>query len=272
VTAQFDWNSLTSVAENYERNLVPIVFAPWADELVATAALRPGDRVLDVACGTGIVARIAARKLGGTGSVAGLDASLPMITVARVAATAEGIDVDWREASAVALPFPEASFDVVFCQSGLQFFPDRPASLREMHRVLKPAGRLILSVWGPIERSRGFAVAADALARHIGPEAALPITSGAFGLSDADELRALVTDANFKDITVRAAIKTLRYPSPVEFILRHITGSPLGNAVEQAGESARTAMLAEIESRLASAVDEGGLAFSIEANIVIART
>ena len=120
--------------------------------------------------------------------------------------------VEWREASAVELPFPEATFDVVLCQSGLQFFPDRPASLREMHRVLEPAGgRLILGVWGPIERSRGFAVAADALARHIGPEAAGPITSGAFGLSDADELRALVSDANFKNITVRASVKSLRY-------------------------------------------------------------
>ena len=141
-----------------------------------------------------------------------------------------GVAVEWREASAVELPFTEAAFDVVLCQSGLQFFPDRPASLREMHRVLKPGGRLILSVWGPIERSRGFAVAADALARHIGPEAARPITSGAFGLSDADELRALVTGANFKDITVRASVKILRYPSPDEFILRHITGSPLGSA------------------------------------------
>ena len=230
MTAELEWNFLTSVAENYERNLVPIVFAPWANELVETAALRQGDRVLDVACGTGIVARIAARKLGGTGSVTGLDASAPMITVARAAATAEGVAVEWREASAVELPFTEAAFDVVLCQSGLQFFPDRPASLREMHRVLKPGGRLILSVWGPIERSRGFAVAADALARHIGPEAARPITSGAFGLSDADELRALVTGANFKDITVRASVKILRYPSPDEFILRHITGSPLGSA------------------------------------------
>lgn len=147
MTAQSDWNFLTSVAENYERNLVPIIFAPWADELVETACLRQGDRVLDVACGTGIVARIAARKLGGTGSVTGLDVSAPMIMVARATALTEGVAVEWREASAVELPFPEATFDVVLCQSGLQFFPDRPASLREMHRVLEPAGgRLILSV------------------------------------------------------------------------------------------------------------------------------
>ena len=108
--------------------------------------------------------------------------------------------------------------------------------------------------------------------RHIGPEAARPITSGAFGLSDADELRALVSDANFKNITVRASVKTLRYPSPDEFILRHLTGSPLGSAVGEAGESTRTALLAEINARLASDVDEGGLAFPIEAHIVVAHT
>ena len=113
-----------------------------------------------------------------------------MIMLARATALAEGVAVEWREASAVELPFPEAAFDVVLCQSGLQFFPDRPASLREMHRVLDPAGgRLILSVWGPIERSRGFAVAAAALARHIGPEAAGPITSGVQAIRQQDRLR-----------------------------------------------------------------------------------
>ena len=176
MTAQSDWNFLTSVAENYERNLVPIVFAPWADELVETAALRQGDRVLDVACGTGIVARIAARKLGNTAGVVGVGCK-------RADDHGRSLDGNGRghrhrvvgsQRGRTALP--EAAFDVVLCQSGLQFFPDRSASLREMRRVLKPGGRLILSVWGPIERSRGFAVAADAVARHIGPEAARPIT------------------------------------------------------------------------------------------------
>ena len=164
------------MAENYERNLVPIVFAPWADELVETAALRQGDRVLDVACGTGIVARIAARKLGNTAGVVGVGCK-------RADDHGRSLDGNGRGhrhrvvgSQRLRTALPEAAFDVVLCQSGLQFFPDRSASLREMRRVLKPGGRLILSVWGPIERSRGFAVAADAVARHIGPEAARPIT------------------------------------------------------------------------------------------------
>ena len=176
MTAQSDWNFLTSVAENYESNLVPIIFAPWADELVETAALRQGDSVLDVACGTGIVARIAARKLGNTAGVVGVGCK-------RADDHGRSLDGNGRGhrhrvvgSQRLRTALPEAAFDVVLCQSGLQFFPDRSASLREMRRVLKPGGRLILSVWGPIERSRGFAVAADAVARHIGPEAARPIT------------------------------------------------------------------------------------------------
>jgi ubiquinone/menaquinone biosynthesis C-methylase UbiE len=132
VTAQSDWNFLRSVAENYERNLVPIIFAPWADELVETACLRQGDRVLDVACGTGIVARIAARKLGGTGSVTGLDVSAPMIMVARATALTEGVAVEWREASAVELPFsPRRRSMLYFVNRACSPSPiDRPRSGR----------------------------------------------------------------------------------------------------------------------------------------------
>ena len=164
------------MAENYERNLVPIVFAPWADELVETAALRQGDRVLDVACGTGIVARIAARKLGNTAGVVGVGCKRADDHGRSRNGDGRGHRHRVAGSQRGRTALPEAAFDVVLCQSGLQFFPDRSASLREMRRVLKPGGRLILSVWGPIERSRGFAVAADAVARHIGPEAARPIT------------------------------------------------------------------------------------------------
>jgi SAM-dependent methyltransferase len=229
--------------------------------------------VLDVACGTGIVARIAARKLGGTGSVTGLDVTAPMIMVARATALTEGVAVEWRDASAVELPFPEATFDVVLYQSGLQFFPDRMASLREMHRVLEQAGgRLILSVWGPIERRRGFAVAADALARHIGPEAAGPITSGAF----RPQRRGRVACSGQRCEFQKHHRSRVRKVPPLPVSRRVYTPSPhrfaAGRRSRRSGESARTALLAEINARLASDVDEGGLAFSIEAHIVVAHS
>jgi ubiquinone/menaquinone biosynthesis C-methylase UbiE len=271
MSAQLNWHFLGSVPENYERYLVPSIFASWADDLVERAALRPGECALDVACGTGIVARFAARKLGNIGNVTGLDASAPMLAAARAAAIEEGLVVEWREGSAQELPFADAAFDVVLCQQGLQFFPDKSSALREMNRVLRPGGRLVLSVWGPIERSPGFAVLAEALRRHVSPAAGELIAFGPFGLGDAEELRALIAGADFRDITVRPAVKTLRYPSPDEFVLGYVASSPLASAVGDADESARASLLAEVGAKLAPAVDDRGLGFSIETNIAVAR-
>src|SRR5712671_1931595 len=123
MNAQSQWQFAGSVPENYERYLVPSIFAAWADDLVEVAALQPSERVLDIACGTGIVARTAARKLDAGGSVVGLDLSAPMLAVARTAAAAEGVTVEWREGSAVKLPLRDGEFE-----QGLQFFPDRPTA------------------------------------------------------------------------------------------------------------------------------------------------
>ena len=110
----------------------------WAADLVDRAALQPGERVLDVACGTGVVARVAAERVGSTGRVAALDVNSGMLAVARSLPAVTGAPVEWHEGSALALPFPDAAFDVAFCQLGLQFFPDRPKALREIRRVLVP--------------------------------------------------------------------------------------------------------------------------------------
>jgi ubiquinone/menaquinone biosynthesis C-methylase UbiE len=271
VNPQLQWHFVGSVPENYERYLVPSIFAPWADDLVEVAALDPGHRVLDIACGTGIVARTAARRLGSGGRVVGLDLSAPMLGVARVAAAAEGVTIEWREGSALQLPSADREFDVVFCQQGLQFFPDRPAALREMRRVLAPSGRIVLSVWRPIEQSPGFAVLAQALTTHISPEAGTLMTCGPFGLSSTEELRRLITAASFKDISIRPTAKVLRYPSSDEFVLRYAAGSALAGAIADADANARAALLAEVGAKLQSLTGDRGLAFSIESNIVIAH-
>jgi ubiquinone/menaquinone biosynthesis C-methylase UbiE len=269
MTAQRQWQFAGSVPENYERYLVPALFKPWAEDLVEMAALRPGNRVLDIACGTGIVARIAARRLGGNGSVIGLDLSGPMLDAAR--ASPEGATVEWQEGNAMKLPWPDAAFDVAFCQQGLQFFPDRIVALREMHRVLTSGGRLALSVWGPIERSSGFTVLADALAQHIGPEAGALMNTGPFSLSHGSELRALIDEAGFQDISIHPAVKTIRFPSTDEFVLRYAAGSALGTAITNSNDDARAALLAETAAKLRSTVDDQGLGFPIESNMVLAR-
>jgi ubiquinone/menaquinone biosynthesis C-methylase UbiE len=266
------WQFLGSVPENYERHLVPSIFAPWAEEVVEVAGVRPGQRVLDIACGTGVVARTAARRPGSGGNVTGLDLSAPMLDVARSAAAAEGATIGWREGSALQLPFADQAFDIAFCQQGLQFFPDRPAAMREMYRVLAPGGKLVLSAWREIELSPGFAVLAQALTSHVSPEAGALLKSGPFGLSTTEELRDLIAGAGFEAISIRGAAKVLRYPSSDEFVLRYAAGSALAAAVANLGDDAWTALLAEVAERLQPYVQEQELAFPIDSNIATARS
>src|SRR5262245_2079371 len=264
------WQFVGSVPENYERYLVPTIFGPWAVDLIEAAGVRIGERVLDIACGTGIAARTAARRVGSGGTVVGLDVSGPMLETARAVARGEGLSIEWREGSAMKLPLPDTAFDLVLCQQGLQFFPDRPAALREMRRVLRSGGRLALSVWRPIGGSPGFAVLAEALSHHISAEAGALMTSGPFGLGQPEELRALIAGADFRDISITPAVRTLSYPSPEEFVRRYVAGSALAGPVGAADDRARAALLAEVNARLRSHVDDQGLAFPIESNVTIA--
>src|SRR5690349_7068610 len=135
-----------SFPEMYEQALVGPMFSLWADPLLDEAGLGPGDRVLDVACGTGIVARRARARLGAAGTVVGVDINPGMLAIARRVAP----DVEWREGSASALPLqPNERFDVVTCQQGLQFVPDRGAAVHEFRRALAPTGRVAISTWRP---------------------------------------------------------------------------------------------------------------------------
>ena len=265
------WQFVGNVPENYERYLVPSIFGPWAKDLVEIAQLQPRERVLDIACGTGIVARTTALMLGSSGSIIGLDVSPPMLAAACSAAAAEGLSIEWQEGSAVKLPLIDATCDVVLCQQGLQFFPDRPAALREMHRVLRSGGRLVLSVWTSIDRSPGFAMLAEALTHRISPEAGALMTSGPFSLSRAEELRMLVANANFTDVDISTATKMLHYSSPQEFVLRYVAGSALGVFFATAHESVRSALLDDISLALSNYVDDKGLAFPIESNVLVAQ-
>jgi len=195
-------------AENYERYFVPAIGLPVALDLIEAAALTPGERVLDVACGTGIVARLAAGTRNESGSVAGLDVNPGMLAVAREV-TPENVDVDWYQAKAEAMPLPDDAFDVVLCQMGLQFMPGRVSALREMRRVLAAEGRLVLNVPGPIPPA--FEVLADALARHISLGAA-PFVQTVFSLHEVKELWQLASDAGFEEVDVMKATKPLKLP------------------------------------------------------------
>lgn len=205
-----------NAAVAYERYLVPGVFRPSAEALLDVAPPNPEDRVLDVGCGTGIVALLAAERVGPAGALSAVDVNPGMLEVARSLPGSER--VEWRHADAVDLPYADASFDLVYSQHTLQFIPDRLAALREMHRVLAPGGRLAVATWGPVERSPGYLVLGAALARHVGPEAGAAITKGPFSLSDADELASLLEEAAFVQVELRSVDVSTGFPSAAEFL------------------------------------------------------
>jgi ubiquinone/menaquinone biosynthesis C-methylase UbiE len=228
--------------ENYERYFVPAIGRPLAGALVDVAGVGPGQRVLDVACGTGIVASVAAERVGAEGSVAGVDLNPGMLAVAR-STPASGVPISWHEAAADALPFPDGAFDLVLCQLGLQFFPDRLGALREMRRVLAPSGRTLVLVPGPAPEI--FAILEDALAAHFTPDVAA-FVQVVFSLHEPDELRGLMADAGFRRFDARAHRKTLQLPSPEEFLWQYVSSTPLATAVADLDDHARTAVTQDV--------------------------
>jgi len=271
MSGQSGWQLASgSVAEAYEHYLMSTFGNAWTQALVQLAAPAEGDRVLDVACGTGAAARFAAPLVGPTGLVTGLDLNAGMLTIARAMPAPEGITIAWREGNATALPFPNASFDVVCCQQGLQFFPDRPAALREMFRVLAPTGRLALAVWRGLEHQPFYAALTEALERYVSSAAAASLRA-AFTLAHADELRALLAGAGFRDIRVRIRSRLTRYPSPGEFVLGYLSGTPMAGAVTTLDEPTRTAMVDHVCTSLRDYMDDEGMAAPWEAHLVTAR-
>jgi ubiquinone/menaquinone biosynthesis C-methylase UbiE len=227
-----------NAAENYQRFFVPSIGAPVAEDLIAAADLQPGERVLDVACGTGVVTRLAAERVGAAGSVTGLDITAGMLAVA-ASATPPDMSITWREGNAESLPFPDDAFDVVLCQMGLQFVTGKLTALREMRRVLETGGRALVNVPGP--KPNLFAIMTDALARHLSPQAAA-FGDRVFSMHDVDELKELMRSAGFRNVEVEAKPKILRLPAPADFLWQYIYSTPLAEATAQAGEATRAAL------------------------------
>jgi ubiquinone/menaquinone biosynthesis C-methylase UbiE len=262
------WQVQGTEAELYERHVVPAVTALWAADLVARADVRPGDRVLDVACGTGVVARTARDRVGSDGTVTGLDINPAMLAVAR----SRGEGVDFVQGSALALPFADAGFDVVLCQLGLQFFPNRASALAQMRRVLAEGGRLGASVYGPIEHNPGTLALAQALDHHLGTGAS-QTKRAEHVLAYATLLEKLASDAGFRDITVTTETKLVRFASPAEWVSVQLTATPLASLL--AARLARPRMTERITTSVVEALQpyevEGGLEFPQEAHVLTAR-
>ena len=263
------WQLEQNASEAYEQYLVPPIFASWADRLVETGEIQEGDRVLDLACGTGIVARRAASRVGNGGSVVGLDINDGMLTVAADTAADSHPSIEWRQGDAVDLPFPAKRFDVVCCQQALQFFDGPAAAVDEMRRVLTPEGRVALSVWRPLDYQPAYAILADALERHIG-EAAGAMMRSPFPEWDSENLRTLLQDAGFDDVSVTIDIGSVRYPSVTEFVRREAASSPLAEPITAVDRERRDELVKKLEDSLHRYCDDEGIIFPMESYVVTA--
>jgi SAM-dependent methyltransferase len=262
------WQLRGSSAEAYEEYLVPAIFGPWAVELVDLAAPRPGDRVLDVACGTGAVIREVAHRVGSSGSLSGVDLNPTMLeTAARRSATEAPIE--WREASAIDLPFPGASFDLVLCQQALQFVDDPERAIREMRRVLADGGRLAVATWCGLGHNRPFALFAEALERHSAP--AGDIMRSPFALGDRDELRALLSTGGLVRQRLLMHCRVSRFPSISEFLRHEMLASPLAGPLGQLDQAAFDALVADVTATLDPYVDDDGLAVPMASYLGVAQ-
>lgn len=203
-------------AEMYELFFGPALFTPWASVLVDRAAPHPGERVLDLACGTGIVTRQVAPAVGPHGRIVAVDLSPQMLAVARRLPVPGGATVEWREGDAVALDLPDGAFDLVLCQQGLQFFSDRAAAAGGMRRVLAEGGRAVVAVWRGIEHHPLLAASTVAVARHLG----VPATEldAPFSFGDAGELHRLLTAAGFARVEIRTHSLDAHFPSADAFV------------------------------------------------------
>jgi ubiquinone/menaquinone biosynthesis C-methylase UbiE len=262
------WQVTAEAAELYERYPARYLLGPWAPLLVDAAGLAAGERALDVACGTGVVARIAAQRVGPRGRVVGVDLNPGMIAVARSLPAPVGAPIEWLERSAVDLLLPDASFDVVLCQQGLQFFPDKLVALREMRRVLVHGGRLALSVWN----STGLynTAVGEALARFVGDAAATKFCASR-RVPAKNELQRLTTEAGFSDVEVRVNRLDIHLPRLDRFILDHLAGTPVAPFIAAADPEAHKQIGASVTKQLQRYADGDGVTYPEETHVLTAQ-
>jgi SAM-dependent methyltransferase len=250
--------------ENYERFFVPTIGEPLARELVASAHLVPGERVLDVACGTGVVTRLAAERVGAAGVVAGLDVNADMLKVARSASAA--FPIEWHESSAESMPLPDDAFDVVLCQMGLQFVPDKVAALREMRRVARPGGRVLVNLPAP---NAFFDALENVMARHVPGGAAF--VGKVFSLHDTAEIERLFHAAGFADVGTRTDSPTLRLPAPQDFLWQYVRSTPLAGALSAADPTILGTIQEEVVADWRPWIRDGGISYQQPVIVATAR-
>ncbi len=253
-------------ANAYEALFVPALFGQWAPKVADAARIQPGQRALDVACGTGILARELISRTGSSGRVAGIDPSPGMVAVAKHLAPA----VEWREGVAESLPFPDQSFDAVVSQFGLMFFTDRRQALREMLRVLAPGGHLAVAVWDSLDNIPAFARLVALLEQTAGRRAADALRAP-FALGDRRELDTLVTEAGVAPAEITTHHGAARFPDIRTMVEAELRGwLPVMGVILTEDHIGR--ILQEAEHALSSyANTDGRVTFQLSAHLVTAK-
>jgi ubiquinone/menaquinone biosynthesis C-methylase UbiE len=255
----------TSFPEMYERWLVGPLFRPWAEATVEELGLSNSDRVLDIACGTGIVARVAQPRVA---CAVGIDVSAGMLAVARAAAPG----IDWREGNASALPLrPQEQFDVVVCHQGLQFFADKPAAAAQMRLALAPEGKLAVAIWRSDDEMPFVRELRRVAERHLGP-----IDDQRYNFGDAGALEALLRGAGLREVRSKILSRTLRFKDGASFLrlnaMAFVGMSAVGKAMDEQERSRIVEVIANDSADVARSHTEGSdLAFEMRTNLATAR-
>ncbi|MDX5361510.1 MAG: methyltransferase domain-containing protein [Alphaproteobacteria bacterium] len=250
----------------YEQVLVPLWFERWAHALLDLVALAPGEKVLDVACGTGVTTRLAKRAVGAQGKVVGLDINAPMLAIARD--LAPDLDIAWIEADACDTGLETGSCDAVISQHGYHYLPDKPAALAEMRRALAPGGRIALSIWEG--HSPYTAALCEAVARFISADAARTQRSQR-ETPGPDDLAQALTRAGFRDVEIVRQTLDIRVPSAREFVPLHLGAMPIAGAFQALPEGERDRLVSAVEAAMAPYVRGNGLVYPDAVNVMTAR-
>ena len=258
--------AMREAGRGYEKLFVPAVFGPWTKHLIAAAGLRDDARVLDIACGTGVLARHALADIGANGQVVGLDPAPGMI------ATAEELEagIDWRLGSAEALAFEDKSFDRVLSQFGMMFFQDRDKAADEMFRVLKPNGKLVIAVWDSVDANPMYGEIIALLESQVGPAAADALRLP-FCLGDPSLVTTPLEQAGFSGIEVATKVETANFPSSRHLVEAELRGwLPLFDIHLDEDKIAEVLRYAE-ETLAKYATDSGAAVFPTAAHVISAR-
>ncbi len=252
---------VTSAAEIYEEFFVPALFARWPAHVLEAAHVKKGDAVLDVACGTGILAREAANIVGSSGSVVGIDINQGMLAVAQRQAP----HILWKAGPAESLPFEANSFDCVVSQFGLMFFMKPAKAISEMVRVLRPGGTMAVAVWSLLEETPGYAAVAQLLNELFGPEVANSIEAP-YSLGDTQQLASLFLEAGITNPSIQTITGKARFASIEDWIYTDIKGWTLADTIDDEGYE----QLRQIAPQKLSAfvLPDGSVEFDAPAHIV----